>query len=100
MIEAPQQAQHLNASDIGVRLGGRGPKVINQALCAFGYQDSFRDKRGNLYYEPTPKGTEAGAVMVDLLKKQDDGAGTPVRQLRWASTIVEHLRADLEGSAA
>lgn len=94
MIEAPQQAQHLNASDIGIRIGGRGPKVINQALTAFGYQDAFRTKKGGLYYEPTPKGIEAGAVMVDLLKKHEDG--TPVRQLRWASTIVDHLRVDLE----
>lgn len=96
MIEAPQPEQHLNVSDIGLRIGGRGPKVINSALTAFGYQDAFRDKKGRPYYEPTEKGIACGAVMVDLLKKQDDGAGTPVRQLRWSSSIIDHLRADLE----
>lgn len=94
-IEAPQQAANLNASDIGARLGGRGAKVINLLLAAEGFQVQHRTAKGNIYYEPTEKGIDAGAIMVDTGKKHD--SGIPIRQLRWAGTIVDHLRPHLDG---
>lgn len=94
-IEAPQPAASLNASDIGVRLGGRTAKVINLALTAEGYQEAHRDAKGHVYYEPTEKGLSAGAIMVDTAKRHDNG--TPVRQLRWSGEIVDRLRPYLDG---
>ncbi|WP_220432322.1 KilA-N domain-containing protein [Falsirhodobacter xinxiangensis] len=97
-IEAPQQEASLNPSDIGARLGGRTAKVINLALTASGFQKQFRDAKGHPYYEPTDKGVEAGAIMVDTGKRTE--TGIPVRQLRWAGGIVAQLHDYLEGGAA
>lgn len=97
-LPAPEPERLLNPSEIGVRLGGRKARIINLALTAYGYQVEFRDAKGNLYYEPTEKGRQAGGVMVDTEKQQKHG--TPVRQLRWASRIVDLLRADMDGVTA
>ncbi|ATQ57630.1 KilA-N domain-containing protein [Paracoccus yeei] len=93
-IEAPHQAPHLNPSDIGMRLGGRKAHVINLLLTAEGFQTQHRDAKGNVYYQPTDKGIAAGGVMTDTTKQQ---GGTPIRQLRWTATIIDHLRPFLEG---
>ena len=92
-MDAPEQEALLNASSIGLRLHGLKAAEINKALTSFGFQNQFRDHKGRLYYEPTEKGLKAGAVMQDTGKKHDNG--TPVRQLRWASGVVNALRAEM-----
>lgn len=87
---AAEQEQLLTPGDIGARLGGWSARDVNLALTAGGYQVSYRDAKGRLYYEPTAQGRDAGGVMVEVEKQQKTGA--PVRQLRWASRIVDLLR--------
>lgn len=89
-LDAPQNDALLSPSDIGVRTGLGSGHVINQRLLLLGYQTAHRDHKGRLYYEPTPAGEEAGGVMQDTSKKH--GNGTPIRQLRWASSIIDRLK--------
>ncbi len=91
-LDAPTQAPVLTPSDIGKRLGltARG---VNQGLTTHGYQTAHRSAKGDLYYELTEKGEEAGGIFSDTSKKHDDG--TPVRQLRWSSPIIKALAADM-----
>lgn len=89
-LDAPQNQALLNASDIGERLGGMTGQKVNSILTGEGFQTQHRDRKQRVYYEPTPKGEANGAVMQDTGKRQ--GNGTPIRQLRWASRIVEVLR--------
>lgn len=51
-LPAPEPERLLNPSEIGARLNGRGPRLINLMLTSYGYQVDFRDAKGNLYYEP------------------------------------------------
>lgn len=97
-LPAPEPERLLNPTEIGLRLGGRKAKVINLMLITYGYQVDFRDAKGNLYYEPTEKGRAAGGTMVDTEKAQKHG--TPVRQLRWASRIVDLLNSELANEVA
>lgn len=69
----------------------------SDALTHHGFQTAHRDRKDNLYYEPTETGIAAGAVMQDTGKKKGDGA--PVRQLKWSFGIVERLRLLLGKSA-
>ena len=96
-LEAPQNEALLNPSDIGERLGGLTGQKVNAILTDEGFQTQHRDRRKRVYYEPTAKGEARGAVMQDTGKKKGDG--TPIRQLRWASRIVEVLRSLLGGRA-
>ena len=58
---------------------------INNVLSKAGYQRKIAGK-----WEPTEKGASLG-VMLDTGKKY--GNGTPVRQLKWESAIVDELKA-------
>lgn len=89
-LPAAEQEQLLTPGDIGARLGGWSAREVNLALTAGDYQVAYRDAKGRLYYEPTAQGRAAGGVMVEVEKQQKTGA--PVRQLRWASRIVDLLR--------
>lgn len=89
-LPAAEQEQLLTPGDIGARLGGWSARDVNLALTAGGYQTSHRDAKGRLCYEPTAQGRDAGGVLVEVEKQQKTGA--PVRQLRWASRIVDLLR--------
>lgn len=97
-IAAPDNEALLAPTAIGQQLGGYKAHDVNSHLIAFGYQTMFRDHKGHPIYEPTDKGKAAGGVMQDTDKKH--GNGVPVRQLRWASRIVDLLRADLAEAAA
>lgn len=90
-LPAPQNAALLTPTEIGSRSGLGSARIVNLLLCNFGFQNSFRDTKGHVYYEPTDLGIKAGGVMQDTGKKH--GSGTPVRQLRWASSIVDELLA-------
>ena len=63
---------------------------VNAILTDEGFQTQHRDRSKRVYYEPTAKSEASGAVMQDTGKKKGDG--TPIRQLRWASRIVDVLR--------
>ena len=82
-LVAPTKEQLLTPTDIGKVLGVSA-QVVNSFLLAEGYQN----KLPNGKYEPTEKG-EPYAVMLDVGKKRSDG--TPVRQLKWTSTVVDEL---------
>ncbi len=88
-LEAPQNTALLTPSEIGERTAIGSGQAVNNRLCALGLQVQFRGRRRKVYYEPTEAGIGAGAVMVDVGKK--DGAGVPIRQLRWSSAIVRYL---------
>ena len=85
LLEAPEKQQLLTPTEIAEHFGFAQPKtgarVINKILADAGYQRKVAGK----YWEPS----EAGAcycVMLDTNKKHSDG--TPVRCLKWTSTII------------
>lgn len=89
-IDAPQNEALLTPTDIGQRLNPPlSAKTVNCLLDDLGLQVSPRDHKGRVQHEPTEAGIAAGGVMQDTGKKHSDGA--PVRQLRWASSIVRYL---------
>lgn len=88
-LVAPQNEALLTPSDIGKELGGMSGQKVNTVLTDNGFQTQHRDRKDKVFYQPTPKGEEAGATMVDTGKKQ---GGRPIRQLLWASRIVDTLR--------
>lgn len=88
-LNAPQQAALLSPTEIGQRIG-RSAREVNVMLCEIGYQTMGRDLKGHIYYEPTADGLDAGGVMQDTGKKHS--TGTPVRQLRWSSSVAERIR--------
>lgn len=87
-VEAPQNAALLTPTQIGSRIGCSN-RAVNHQLTARGLQVAFTDHKGRIYYEPTEAGRLAGGVMQDTGKKH--GNGTPVRQLKWSSEIIDHL---------
>jgi hypothetical protein len=95
-MDAPQNEALLIPTEIGRRTGLGSGRVVNARLCLLGLQWQFRDAKGHVYYEPTDAGIKAGAVMQDTSKKNGDG--TPIRQLKWASSIIEYLKGR-EGTA-
>lgn len=85
-MDAPQNEALLSPTDIGKRLGSVSARTVNLILTGLGLQTSGHDHKGRIYYEPTEEGVRAGGVMQDTGKQHS--TGTPVRQLRWASSIV------------
>ncbi|MDO6966993.1 Rha family transcriptional regulator [Rhizobium alvei] len=93
-IDAEVNQPDLRPSDIAERLGIRSAQEANKLLVRFEYQNALRDHKGHVYYELTPKGERAGGVFKDTDKKT--GHGVPIKQLMWASRIVDLLRSDME----
>lgn len=89
---APQQEHLLTPTDIGRELGGKSALAVNSLLAEHDFQVGKRDHKQRMFWEPTEKGVEAGAVMVDVERSNKSGNS---RQLRWASRIVDRLRAVL-----
>jgi hypothetical protein len=87
---APQNDALLTPTEIGRRTGIGSPRAVNARLCLLGLQWQFKDTKDRPYYEPTDAGLAAGAVMQDVGKSHGDG--TPVRQLKWASSIIGFLK--------
>lgn len=81
-LVAPQQEQLLTPTQLGQLMGGLSGKKVNQRLIDEGFQ--IRLPSGQL--EPTAKGSEAGGVLMDTSKRHSDG--TPVRQLKWPSSVA------------
>ena len=85
ILEAPTKRQLLTPTEIGRELGFSA-KRVNEILAGAGFQHKLGDK-----WEPLEPGM-AYAVMIDTGKIHSDG--TPVRQLKWDSSILnnENLR--------
>ena len=87
-LEAPVKEQALTPSQIaeaiGMGKGKSGGRQVNALLDSFGFQ---RRIAGN--WEPAGKGLDY-AVVVDTNKKHSNG--TPVRQIKWNSSIVSVLK--------
>lgn len=87
-LEAPVKEQALTPSEIaeaiGMGSGKKGGKNVNKLLKIFDFQ---RRIAGN--WEPLERGLEY-AVVLDTNKKHSDG--TPVRQVKWNSSIIPVLK--------
>ena len=81
-LVVPTQRQALTPTQIGTHFGASA-REINQVLSDNGFQ--YKSEAG---YEPSELGAPY-AVMQDTNKRHNDG--TPVRQLKWDSSIVEEL---------
>lgn len=80
-LEVQTKHQALTPTEIGQQLGGMSPRRVNEILAGAGYQYNIDNK-----WEPLEKGLPF-AVMVDTNKRYSNG--TPVRQLKWDSRILE-----------
>lgn len=89
VLEAPDKKQFLTPTDIGKEFGISARKV-NDLLAGAGYQYKIADK-----WEPLEPG-EPYAVMQDVGKTHSDG--TPVRQLKWETSILEVIEQLMEAS--
>ena len=81
-LAAPTANQLLTPTQIGQHFGVSARRV-NQVLSDFGFQ--HKEGAG---YEPLALG-QPYAVMVDTNKWHSDG--TPIRQLKWASSIINEV---------
>lgn len=79
ILEAPTKRQLLTPTEIGSHFGLKAHRV-NEILAGAGFQHKINGK-----WEALPEG-EQFAVMQDTGKKHSDG--TPVRQLKWDSSIL------------
>ena len=82
-IEAPTKRQLLTPTEIAIRFADMTARKINDILAGAGYQHKISDK-----WEPLEPGLPY-AVMLDTNKKHSDG--TPVRQLKWDSSIISQV---------
>ena len=82
-LEIETKRQALTPSEIGLELGISGRRV-NEILAGAGFQHKIADK-----WEPLEPGMPY-AVMIDTGKQHSDG--TPIRQLKWNSSIIEEMR--------
>lgn len=83
VLEAPTNRQLLTPTQIGKHFGVSGRR-INEVLVQYEYQ-----RKEGTSYEPLELGVPF-AVMQDTGKRHSDG--TPIRQLKWDSSIVEELQ--------
>ncbi|MBV5310892.1 Rha family transcriptional regulator [Chromatium okenii] len=86
-LVAEVQAPLLTVTDLGKRLG-LSPNETNMVLVRCKLQTDHRDLKQRLYYELTPEGRAFG-VYLDTGKTHSNG--TPIRQIKWHSTVVERI---------
>lgn len=87
VLVAPTQNQLLNPTQIGEHFGVSARK-INELLIQAEYQ-----RKTDAGYEPTELGAPY-AVMLDVGKPHSNG--TPIRQLKWDSSILDELNERFE----
>lgn len=80
VLEAPTQHQILTPTEIGQQFG-LSARRVNDILAGAGFQYKVADK-----WEPLELG-KPYAVMLDTGRRHSDG--TPIRQLKWDSGILE-----------
>jgi len=93
-LKSETQEQILTISDIANQLN-IGKHKVNPILIEMGLQISARDHKNNIYYELTDAGKKY-AVYVDTGKRHKTD-GSPVRQIKWYASVVEVLKAHLDG---
>ena len=86
-LTAPTKHQLLTPTEIG-RKFGMSPQRVNEILAGVGYQHKIAGK-----WEALPDGAHY-AVMQDTGKRHSDG--TPVRQLKWDSAILDSFSRIME----
>lgn len=82
-LRAPELEQLLTPTEIGKKVG-QSARMINALLIAMNYQ-----RKAGRGYEPIGEGKNYG-VMLDVGKRSS--TGTPVRQLKWKSSIIGILK--------
>ena len=87
-LPSPDNEPLLTPTDLAKRLG-IPPRDANELLTDAGMQTSHRDHKNRLYYELTDSGAPFG-VYLDTGKKHSNG--TPVRQVKWRSGVLDELR--------
>ena len=89
-LKAPVQEQMLTPTEIGKKLG-LSARGVNEKLAGIGFQHKIAGE-----WEPLEPGL-LYAVMLDTNKRHSDG--TPVRQLKWNSSILDVIKnAELTGT--
>ena len=83
-IEAEQNDDMLNVSDLGRRVGCSAQEM-NLKLIGRGLQTAYRDRKGNKKYELTEEGRTQGGTWHDAQKVQ---GGRPIRQLLWPAHVA------------
>ena len=82
-LPAPVKEQIMTPTEIGKVLG-YSPRRVNEILAGMGYQHKIAGK-----WEPLEPGNSF-AVMIDVGRQH--GNGTPVRQLKWNSSIIQMIK--------
>lgn len=88
----PTEERLLTATELG-RECDLSAREMNTLLEAYGYQEKTRDAKNALVWKPTKVGATFG-VWLDTAKAHK--GGTPVQQLKWKASIVDHLAARLK----
>ena len=83
MLEVSTKRQLLTPTDIG-KLVGLSARQVNDLLASVGFQYKVAGK-----WDPLEPGMPY-AVMMDTGKKHSNG--TPIRQLKWETPIVEEVK--------
>lgn len=87
---ADSQDVLLTVTEIGQR-AGLSVRKVNPTLEDRGLVRGYRDAKGRQCWELTEKGERAGGTYLDTGKKHGDG--TPVRQIKWNSNVIDFLKA-------
>ena len=82
-LEAPTKHQILTPTEISEYFGGLSAIRVNEMLANAGFQHKIAGR-----WEPSEDGLTY-AVMQDTGKRYSDG--TPIRQLKWDSSILTHI---------
>lgn len=88
-LKVSEQTQLLTPTEIGAEIGLSG-RAVNALLLGMKYQ-----QKAGKGYEPIGEGKMYG-VMLDVGKKH--GNGTPIRQLKWDSSIVNIMKGKSYGN--
>lgn len=88
LLQAPDNEPLLTPSDIAKRLDIPA-REANELLTDAGLQTAHRDHKSRLYYEMTESGAAFGTYL-DTGKKHSNG--TPIRQVKWRSGVLDELR--------
>ena len=79
----------LTPTELGMQLGGLSAMKTNVLLEEGGYQTNYRDAKSNKHWEMTATGGNYGEAL-DTGKKHSNG--TPIKQVKWYSRIVQRLK--------
>jgi hypothetical protein len=87
-----EQSRPLTVTELGSILGVGTAQMMNLVLAEYKYQTCRKDHKNRNVWETTAKGEEFGRLY-DTDKK--NGIGTTITQLKWLSTIIPVLKAEM-----